>query len=65
MDNNIPVISVKRVTISNHYAVQLINERATREHRSAASACAATVIEALGKHNFRDNIIEKVAKSQE
>jgi hypothetical protein len=40
---------VLSVRITNKKAVELINDRAIREHRSASNAGALTVIEALDK----------------
>jgi hypothetical protein len=66
-------INNKAIRITCPKAIRLAKIRAKLEGRSAANAVAQTIIEALGdrycesdfKHNFRDNIIEKDAKSQE
>ena len=38
----------KSIRVIDAEAIRLINERAKRERRSAASACAVTIIEHLG-----------------
>jgi len=60
---------LKTVRVFDRQAVELINERAAREHRSAANAAAITVIEALGnKRNhepkFLNNIVVKNTSSE-
>jgi hypothetical protein len=54
------------VRITNDLAVQLINDRALREHRSASNAATLTVLEAFNKQNknpgqpaFLNNVIVK------
>ena len=45
----------KTVRIFDKQAVELVNQRAAREHRSAANAASITIIESLGKKPQRDN----------
>jgi hypothetical protein len=60
---SIPEKRVKSVRITNKKAVALINDRATREFRSASSTAALVVIEHFGDSDVINNAAEGQEKS--